>query len=33
VENQGLNQAVMTYDFGETLKARKEKRAPVFRGE
>jgi len=33
VENQGLNQAVMTYDFGESLKARKEKRAPVFRGE
>jgi 2-(1,2-epoxy-1,2-dihydrophenyl)acetyl-CoA isomerase len=33
VENQGLNQAVMTYDFGECLKARKEKRPPVFRGE
>ena len=33
VENQGLNQAVMTYDFGESLKARKEKRSPVFRGE
>jgi len=33
MENQGLNQAVMTYDFGESLRARKEKRAPVFRGE
>ena len=33
VENEGLNQGVMTYDFGEALKARKEKRAPVFRGE
>ena len=33
VENQGLNQAVMTYDFGESLRARKEKRPPVFRGE
>jgi enoyl-CoA hydratase/carnithine racemase len=33
VENQGLNQAVMTYDFAESLKARKEKRPPVFRGE
>lgn len=33
VENAGLNQGVMTYDFGEALKARKEKRAPVFRGE
>jgi 2-(1,2-epoxy-1,2-dihydrophenyl)acetyl-CoA isomerase len=32
VENEGLNQGVMTYDFGEALKARKEKRAPVFRG-
>ena len=32
-ENVGLNQGVMTYDFGEALKARKEKRAPVFRGE
>jgi 2-(1,2-epoxy-1,2-dihydrophenyl)acetyl-CoA isomerase len=33
VENEGLNQAVMTYDFGESMKARKEKRAPIFRGE
>ena len=33
MENQGLNQAVMTYDFGESLKARKEKRTPVFRGD
>jgi hypothetical protein len=32
-ENVGLNQGVMTYDFGEALKARKEKRPPVFRGE
>ena len=32
-ENEGLNQGVMTYDFGEALKARKEKRSPVFRGE
>jgi 2-(1,2-epoxy-1,2-dihydrophenyl)acetyl-CoA isomerase len=32
VENEGLNQGVMTYDFGEALKSRKEKRAPVFRG-
>lgn len=33
VENEGLNQGVLTHDFGEALKARKEKRAPVFRGE
>ncbi len=33
VENEGLNQGVMTYDFGEALKARKEKRAPVYKGE
>ena len=33
VENEGLNQAVMTYDFGESMKARKEKRPPVFKGE
>jgi 2-(1,2-epoxy-1,2-dihydrophenyl)acetyl-CoA isomerase len=32
-ENEGLNQGVTTYDFGEALKARKEKRPPVFRGE
>ena len=32
-ENEGLNQGVLTYDFGEALRARIEKRAPVFRGE
>jgi len=33
VENEGLNQGITTYDFGESLRARKEKRSPVFRGE
>jgi 2-(1,2-epoxy-1,2-dihydrophenyl)acetyl-CoA isomerase len=32
-ENEGLNQGVLTHDFGEALMARKGKRAPVFRGE
>ena len=32
LENKGLNKAATTYDFGESLKARKEKRTPVFKG-
>lgn len=31
-ENEGLNQAFGTEDFREALKARMEKRPPVFRG-
>jgi enoyl-CoA hydratase/carnithine racemase len=31
-ENEGLNQAFGTEDFREALKARAEKRLPVFRG-
>ena len=31
-ENKGLGKATTTYDFSESMKARKEKRDPVFKG-
>ena len=32
IENEGLNQTIASADFWEALAARKEKRAPVFKG-